>query len=529
MPGILRRAGAVILFAGAAALLPALSAAAEEPVDFGGSDIADAADILSPADEGRVQDALDDLQQDTGVTLLVAYIDEPENPSNIAAWSTQVVSDNGLGANNALLVIAVDVRQYYFDEGLNLTDAERSAVERDGLLPALGRDDWAGGAIGAAEQLAAVLTGDEPASGGAGASPGFSFNPLPALLIIGGFVLVLVLVARILSARRKRAALRAQQEDQKQLDLRAGGLLVELDDALKTSEQELGFAEAEFGAEQTAAFRTTLVSAQQKVREAFRIKQQLDDAQPETPEQRRELSSRIIALCEEADAELDAQAEEFDKLRELGRRAPEALAAMTTEAEAIDARLPAAEAALANLSTRYAAAALADIAGNPDQARKLLSFAASEGGHAAESIRAGQGAAAAVAVRGAQQSLDQARTLLDAVERADADLAAALEQLDGEIGDLRSDIADARALPTASAAPELPQLVAEAEQALQAATRGETRRDPVAAVIALAALEQRVDAALGPAREQAARRQRAEAALARALQSSRAQLAAANE
>lgn len=524
--GLLARAGATLLLAGGAALLPALPAgAAAEPVDFGASDIVDSAEVLSAADESRVQAALDELQQSTGVTLLVAFITEPTNPSDLDAWGAQVVRQNALGASNALLVVATDIRRYYFDEGLGLSDSQRATIERDGLIPPLGRDDWAGGAIGTAEQLGSVLTsGSEP-----GAPPGaaFSFNPLPTILIFGGLALVLVLVFRVLAVRRRRRTQRQQEADQKQLDVRAGGLLVELDDALKTSQQELGFAEAEFGAPQTAAFRATLASAQEKVREAFRIKQRLDDAEPETPEQRRELAGQIIALCEQADAELNAQAEEFDRLRELGRRAPEALAAMTTEAEQVGARVPAADAALQGLRSRFDASAIADVADNPEQVRKLLIFAAEAGTAAAGAIRAGQGSAAAVQVRGAQQALDQAKSLLDAVERAGGDLDAALQQLDSEVADLRSDVAEARAV--GAGAPELPQLVAEAERALAEASGGGTRRNPVAAVVALSALEQRVDTALGPARHAAQRRQRAEAALPRTLSGARSQVAAVND
>ncbi|HEY8588175.1 MAG TPA: TPM domain-containing protein [Naasia sp.] len=525
--GLLARAGAALLLAGGAVLIPALPAAAEEPVDFGATDIVDTAEVLSAADEATMESALDDLQQSTGVTLLVAFVDTAENPADMDDWVQAVADRNGLGDDNALLAVAVDQSQYRFtvDAEMAVTDAELEDIRRSDIVPALGEGDWVGAVQGAANGLERYLVGS--GTSGGGAAPGFSFNPLPTILILGGLILVLVIVFRVLGARRRRAALRKQEEDQKQLDVRAGGLLVELDDALKTSEQELGFAEAEFGAEQTAAFRAAVGSAQEKVREAFRIKQRLDDAEPETPEQRRELSGRIIELCEQADAELDAQAEEFDRLRELGRRAPEALATMTTEAERIGARVPAAEAALTALRRRFDASAIADVADNPDQARKLLAFAAGEGTEAAEAIRGGHGAAAAVAVRSAQQALDQATHLLDAVERAGTDLDTALQQLDGEIADLRSDVAEARAVTVPS--PELPQLVAQAEQAIADASSGAPRRDPVAAVGTLTALEQRVDAALGPAREAAQRRQRAEAALGRTLSAARAQVAGAKE
>ncbi|MCU1569411.1 MAG: hypothetical protein JWR33_152 [Naasia sp.] len=508
----------------------AAPAAAVEPVQFGSSDIVDTVNALG-GDQTKVEDALNALQQSTGVTLLVAYIDSADNPDDLDQWVQSVADLNGLGDDNALLVVAVDDRQYRFtiDGGMAVTDAQLDAIRTDRIVPALGQDDWAGGAIGAAEGLQSALGGGSGDTG-TGSSGGGSFNFLPTLLILGGFVLVVVLVTRILARRKKRLASQTQEAQQKQLDQKAGGLLVELDDALKTSEQELGFAEAEFGAESTAAFHVALESASGKVRDAFRIKQRLDDAEPETAQERYELSTRIVELCQEADRELDAQADAFEKLREVGRNAPAALQTMTADAERIGARVEAAEATLTALASRYDPSALTSIAGNPDQARKLLAFAASAGERAAESIRAGKGGAAAVAVRDAQQALGQATQLLDAVDRAGGDLEGATGKLTDAAGALREDIAEAEGLSPATRAgtPDLEGVLREAERVLAEVASGALGgRDPITALSTVTALEQRIDAALAPAREQAQRVERARATLGRAIGSAQAQVGAA--
>ncbi|WP_286278103.1 TPM domain-containing protein [Naasia aerilata] len=118
-PNMVRRApgwARILLTGMATALLvgTAAPAFAVAPVDFGGSDVVDQAGVLSASDESRVQSSLDDLQQSSGVTLLVAYIDSPTDPSDIGAWTDQVATANGLGSNNALLVVAVEDRQYRF-------------------------------------------------------------------------------------------------------------------------------------------------------------------------------------------------------------------------------------------------------------------------------------------------------------------------------------------------------------------------------------------------------------------------------
>ena len=157
---------------------------------------------------------------------------------------------------------------------------------------------------------------------------------------------------------------------QEELDRRAGTLLVQLDDSLKSSEQELGFAVAQFGETATADFTAVLASAKQKVQQAFELQQQLEDVDPETAEQKRAMTTQIIQLCESADAELDAQADAFDELRQLEKNAPQELAEVRAEAAKMAERKDAAAAALAALVSTYADSAVKPVAGNIEQARE---------------------------------------------------------------------------------------------------------------------------------------------------------------
>ena len=52
------------------------------------------------------------------------------------------------------------------------------------------------------------------------------------------------------------------------------------------------------------------------MREAFTLRQQLDDSTGAPEARRRKTTSRIIAICEEVDDALDAEAEGFDELRD---------------------------------------------------------------------------------------------------------------------------------------------------------------------------------------------------------------------
>ncbi|MFZ2963837.1 MAG: hypothetical protein WA006_04040 [Rhodoglobus sp.] len=127
-------------------------------------------------------------------------------------------------------------------------------------------------------------------------------------LVIGGFV--------VLFRRRGDRGIRAAGPDGLEaLTTRAGVLLVRLDDALRDADEELGYAIAQFGADRARAYGETLAKARADVTEAFRLKQGLDDAHPDSERESREWTNRIIALCERAEAGLRGQEAAFAALR----------------------------------------------------------------------------------------------------------------------------------------------------------------------------------------------------------------------
>ncbi|MFX4944854.1 hypothetical protein ABTB59_18915, partial [Acinetobacter baumannii] len=70
--------------------------------------------------------------------------------------------------------------------------------------------------------------------------------------------------------------------DDDELEAAVAEALVVVDDALQTSDQEVGFAEAQFGDAAAADFRRTVEEGRTTLREAFALRQRLDDAEPET-------------------------------------------------------------------------------------------------------------------------------------------------------------------------------------------------------------------------------------------------------
>ena len=134
--------------------------------------------------------------------------------------------------------------------------------------------------------------------------------------------------------------------------------MVDVDNAVRTSDNELALAVEEFGDKETAPFSQAVADAKTTLAQAFNVRQILDDAVPETPAQRRDLLTRVIVAAAKADRELDAQREAFAQLRDLVINAPTRLDAMTQQMVDLTARLEPSQqtlTALHNAVRRYRA------------------------------------------------------------------------------------------------------------------------------------------------------------------------------
>lgn len=517
-PSLIARAIAGVVLAVSAAVVSAPSAAfAADPVDLNGAEIVDEVGALGSR-EGQAQTAIDRLYDETGVQLFVVFVDDFDGsvPAD-QSWADATAEANRLGNDDILLAVATVDRNYdvSYPDDFRL-DENAAAAAESVFLPYLSDSDWSGAVVAAASAYEDRLNGG-----------GF---PITAILVIALAVVVVILIVVFVARRRRSDAVTSALDrvDQKELDRRVGTLLVQLDDSVKSSEQEVGFAAAQFGDEAAKPFAAALSSAKANVAEAFRVKQQLDDAVPETDEQRRAMSLTIIELCETADRALDEQADAFDDLRALEKDAPAAITAVRTDADAVAGLIGAASSSVATLSARYSPAAVSTVTDNVAQAESLVQFARSSADTAGAAIASGDTGRAAVSVRAAQASLGQARQLVSAVDELGAGLADADARLDAAIADTRADIAAARALEAGSESASLAAAIATAESALGAAGDGPTR-DPAATLAAIGAANAQLDQVFGPVRDAQQRLERARIALDGTIATARSQIDAANQ
>ena len=349
-----------------------------------------------------------------------------------------------------------------------------------------------------------------------------------------GTVVVLVVVLGIagfvvLFRRRGDAAGAAVSNAQLgSLTVRAGTLLVRLDDRVRDADDEVGYAIAQFGADRAKPFADAVREARGRLAEAFRLRQALDDAEPDSPREQREWTLQIIALCEKAEAVLDAQDTQFRALR-----GDEASAAGTLEDARrriadLTARVAQANTQIDALASRFAGTAFAAVRDHPENAERLIRQASAVADEVEGAISSTGVNAVSERLATATSQLHEADRLLDAVETTAADLNKASAVLAARRNALRADLAEAREevdrAPDADSAEAILQALGRLE-ALEPARH----EHPVADLNRLEDAIADLDLALAGARNQAQRLAHARAAYEGTLLAARSQLDVARE
>lgn len=520
--GLVRLLATSVLLA-AIALLGVPESAAEPPSRMS-TYVEDSAGALDQRQLDRVRGAVDRLYADQQIRLWVVYVRgfDGLDPQN---WAQRTASISGFGGRDLLLAVATEDRAYWLEGELpgGVSDSELDSMLIGEVEPALRDGRWADAGIATAEGLDAAMRGG-----------GVSVR---ALLVIAALV-VLVAAGLVWYARkRRRDRAEAELAAARQLDpqnttalaalplealhARSRETLVEIDNAIRTSGEELELATGEFGATATTPFRTALDNAEAAAAEAFAIRQRLDDAIPETPEEQRSLLVELIGTVGRADRELDAQVAEFDAMRDLLLDAAGRLDALTRDIVDVTARTPGSEAELNRLAATHPAGVLAPIADNVRMARERIAFAERniDAGRSALAEPVGEQGGAVAAIRSAEAAIGQARALLDAVDNASSAIQQARDGLPAVLEELGRDLTSAAEL-SAYGGPELADARTAAQSALDKAT-STADTDPLSAFhdavtadadldraladatdrrLAVEDLRRRLDGALGDAR-----------------------------
>lgn len=521
-------------------VLPAAPALAEDPVTIpSGQNVVDNANVLGSR-KGEVQDAVQKLLKDHKYNLYVVTVKTFENPADPKGWAQAVATKKGMGRADVILTMADDGKYYFSPNSASAIYSKTSTITQNAIAANLGggKRDFAQAAI---DTAAAV---GDAAGGGSGTVPSGAGAGSGVLVGVGVVALGGAGTYLYLRNRRKKAVTAGSAGEGQQAELdplaglsvdelrrKSGSLLIEADDAIKSSEQELGFAQAQYGDAAVGNFTRALQEAKAHMTESFKLQQQLDDHIPDTEAQQRSWYGEIIRRSEAALASLQEQKADFDSLRELEKNAPQALAAVGTGAREAETKIAAADQSLTDLRARYADSALTAVADNITQAKERLAFVQNASSTAQDKLDAGDTSMAAVAVRAAEESLHQTNVLLGAITKVAANLDEARNGLETAVVDTSQDLAQARAMIQSGAHPELAGPVAGVEAAL-AQVKAEIqagRIDPIATLERVETAHQSLDAALAGIRDQQEQTRRAQASLQQSIMSAQAQISATSD
>lgn len=517
------RALGALLAAATVVLLAAFSApiaTAEPPLRLAGP-VTDHAGALSPSEQAAVRGAIDRLYTDRHIRLWVVYVDIFSGQT-AGGWGRSTARLSDLGEHDALLAVATADRGYAFLVSSGVSDVSAHAVDtlrRNQIEPALHLGEWGAAAVAAADGLNAAAGPAEVA-----------WKPVLAAagtVVLAG--LVLLFVVRYLRRRRRAATLAAARridptdaDALAQLPLYALDDLsrlkvVDVDNAMRTSANELALAVEEFGDQRTEPFSRAVQDAKAALDRAFTVRQQLDDAIPETRAQRCERLTGVIVAAAKADRELEAQRGAFEQLRNLVLNASVRLDALTQQLVELSARIPGAEQRLTELGTEFDSAALTSVSGNVKTARDRTAFAdrnitrARE--LAAHPVTGGQ-SELVDAVRAVESAVGQSRALLDAVDSAAGDIRHAVATLPSAITDTEASIAQAGEQLEQAGSSHTRELAKARSAAVRAVADARNSTDPLGAFTRLA----RADADLHRLLETVAEERAAAERLARAFE-----------
>ncbi|PYI69298.1 peptidase [Arthrobacter livingstonensis] len=511
----------------------------EPPVTIpAGSYIVDNANVLGGR-KADVQAAITKLQQQHGMTLFVVYVDSFDGTDPVT-WAKDVANQKQFGQNDAILAVAVTARKYALLADTSVvSQAKNDNVQKNAVIPALAKKDWAQAAIDTAAALG------DAAGGGAGNVP----NPTGGFVALGvGGVVVLggAGTALAIRSRRRKAAADAVAKgygpDGQPVDVnagktveelrsRAGSLLIAADDAIKNSEHDIGFAQASYGDEAVKPYQSALASAKAHLSESFKLQQQLDDEIPDTLDEQRQWLGEIIKRSEDANAALDAEKKSFDELRELERTAPQVLAAVRTEATGAASKVTSAEQALSVLAGKYADSALATVRDNVREAGTRLEFVQTAAADADAKLAAGDTAGAAMSVKAAEESLLQCNVLLEAIGKTEQAINDAATTLGTALPEALTDLERAKSMVASPEFATFAPTVAGAESVLQdAKAKGSAGKpDPVALLGAVQGAHNQLDELLTGIRDQQQQALRAQSALQQTIAGAQAQISAAQD
>ncbi|MDV2434208.1 TPM domain-containing protein [Corynebacterium tuberculostearicum] len=473
--------------------------------------VTDDTGVLSTQEKAELRKKIGQLQKDEHLTLFVYITDElGTDPESFAG---QAVKDKG--PNSAVYALSIKDRKMGVQTGKDWPKGRLDQMY-DAAYDKLASDEYGASAVA----LADAALGNSASNSSASDSSGLAWlgGGAAAIVAAGGGIMY---YSRRNTKKNNAQTLESAREiapgdtDQlgrlplETLDQLAQEELVSTDESIRRGKEELNIALSEFGPERVRPFTKAMNHSTSTLQKAFHLRQRLDDAVPESPAERRQMLVEIVSSCGQADDALDAQSEEFAKMRDLLIHSDEKLDELTQRTVGLRARLPEAESTLAGLKSNYDEHVLSSIADNPelaaaslDEAEKLLDKA-----REVQAQPAGQQGPLVGLIRDIEHACEMTDRLISGVENAEENIATARGNLEALIAEVEGEINEAHELERQGKAQgttadwdKLEELLGRAGSAVNDA-KAHGQQDPLGQHTALTSIDTQLDEALDRVRE----------------------------
>ena len=353
-----------------------------------------------------------------------------------------------------------------------------------------------------ASASAAKTSSSRTSSSGSSSTRGGFMWIVGLLLVLVGLIAVVVLVRKASGRGQKivAGATARDAERTRQLVDEANRQLLSADEQVRSADDELAFAQAQFGALRTQEYGASLQAARTAVSQCFALQQQMNTAASDA--HRASLATRIMDALGTAMNDLTEKQRAFASMRDERADLPRQIREAREQLAEFEGRLADTKAELASVSALYPGQMVASLLDNPDQARALLDSA--QGAlDSAEEAAASSPDAAANALDTARRAMAMASHQMDAVFAAKTDLSAIEDTLTRAIASITSDLSDVTRLGADQAA--FAPLVADARKAVDDAQRARSGTgDPLGALEALRSAEEALERKNGAASDRIA-------------------------
>ena len=327
--------------------------------------------------------------------------------------------------------------------------------------------------------------------------------PLSSIILFVFFLILLpiILITAIVRSQRKtrKTVVGTQEQQRVQSTLDLARMLLDADDVVRASEDEIEFARAQFGPDAVASFSSAIDNARALVSRGFALQRGNEDgSNPVSTQEMNDFINRLNAAMNQLVQERQSFTERRNKEANIGEQVSDLLDSIAQTRNQISQ----AEMDLQTLKLAYSAEAIASLIGRPDQARALLDQAETSAKEALAAQQSGQNAYETLEV--ARRALALARHQLESITQAPDQLARSSELLTAAIGSITSDISDVTRLKADPVA--FKPLVDSAQAAISGGhTAQNGQGDPLAALESLQRAQSGIDALLSQADSEVAR------------------------